>query len=408
MPRQYYGWVTTYDEFATLAPTLTDQEREELRQRFVEWVQQDNNCLHPNDGYVQPVDQKVLKKVRKRLAKDLRKGRVFPSCLFICEVVNPPRGGAQHIFSAVNLDLTRDQVLFWVALDPTYDSMLVKLARFRNPEDHQRVVRAADQLDIGDLTFFAKLDPDLRSSFSFLVRAYRERVQGARYIEDAQQKIMELTASQLRFWFPPGHIHVARVFRNQVKTRLMVLEHGASSATDALRTINDLTADHLAYWAAETGIAVFEISLLVKTGAAPDEKQATEQVYFDRMYRAGPGAEERIVDRPAREVWKEALTPTQMDLGQWSTWGGDVLRLVCQHYPVEDNHFFPIVYLLNMAGDLDKHHEPAIFHAFQTLVSLCNEEPMTDFIGAVAAQRPAKWMSALLEWDAPVLPGYSL
>lgn len=409
------GWQSNESFYVHDTPSLTPPERETLRQKFVGWVQQDYNFLDPADRLnLDPGrDRKKVKKIRKELAKAIREGTVFPNSIFIGKEVNLPRGGAVTAHEAVALDLTRDQVLFWLQTSRSRWSMVAKLGRFRNPEDVTLVKGFPEALDVEDLVFFAELSDrhERLGSGDEFFRHYREWVQGARDRPRAVRNFDKLTASQLHFWFD-GMSHQAaerygRSFKRRVENRLNLLEHGAKSASNALETVEELNADHLAYWAAETGAAVFEIHLLVRTGAADDLKRATEMVYFDRMYRTGPGAEERIRDRDSQEVWEEALTPTRINATEWSTWGDDVLRLVCKHHPVEDNRFYPLGLLLSMSGNVEKEHEPAILHAFETLVGLCTQDPRLGWIGGIVATKPRAWITTLLNWEEPPLPTYT-
>lgn len=413
MSFKFCGWYRKERVYLSQALNLTDEEHRLLRNDFIKWVQKGYNFLDSEDLRIldPTVHHKWIKKMRKLLKKDLKKGRVYPSGYYIEQRINLPRGGAATVKDAAKLNLTRDQVLFWLGRNPQEECMLVKLAGFRDPEDLQLVRPVARQMDVGDLAFFAELhdrDTLLKSTNDLFVR-YRTRVQNANCLTMAKKKIDVMSASQLHFWFDGHERTYSRFYDDRymerVEKKLSMLEHGASCAKAAFQIIDRLNQDQLAYWAAETRAAVFEIALLIKTGQAPDEKQATEMVYFDRMYRAGPNAEERIQGRDAQEVWQEALTPTRLDSEEWLTWGDDVLRLVCEHYPVEDNDFYPLSLLLSTPHDSSK--EAAVLHAFQTLVSLCNENPRTDWIGVLAKNESHEWMAALVNWRPPVLPAYS-
>ena len=165
-------------------------------------------------------------------------------------------------------------------------------------------------------------------------------VNGAYCLQHAQDSIDELSLEQLNFWFDGAELDSSTVdidvsFVERLKFRRSFLADGPLPLEEAVENIDVLCRDHLKYWERETGMAIFEIARMVANSRlhssppfihANEYKSALKWVYEHRMYKMGWSAEMRLmhVTSSNKIIWKEALTPTRVNLTEWSTWGDDV------------------------------------------------------------------------------------
>ncbi|MBB18152.1 MAG: hypothetical protein CMP20_01595 [Rickettsiales bacterium] len=247
---------------------------------------------------------------------------------------------------------------------------------------------------------------------------------GAKDENDAFEKRWEMTIKQLKHW--------CRVCKNpEFSDALMTRQHGAATEEQALGTSN-MSEEHLEYWLEETGNPLFADKLLLERVQFGDLSSLNQNELFELFYIAQelghpPGKEpinfldalcrkrtdanrqelkEMMTCFDTEELWKAALEIRRV-YGQLKdvvsdTWNFELIKCLAQIYPVEQNDFWVIRYMLTKFSwnYASKSRE----RLFDLVVELCNQNPRTAFNTQMAINKGDFLVKTLNRWSEP--PAY--